>query len=94
MLTNDYTKNSSATEVVTESGAVYLFAYIQGKLKVKRQGKKDNKNLEWVDLYIYPSIEIGEPLTLIIMKDSSRIEDAVIRWTTPVQSIGTGRKVT
>ena len=91
MSNEDYTKNSSATEVTTGSGAIYSFAYIDGLLKVKRTGKTNSKDMEWTKLYIYPSIETGKPLTLLLMTGED--EDVTILWTTPVQSILTGREV-
>jgi len=91
MSNDDYTKNSSATEVTTGSGAVYSFAYIDGDCKVKRTKKMNAPDMEWTKLYIYPSIEIGKPLTLLLITGED--EDVTILWTTPVQSILTGREV-
>lgn len=84
--------NTLATEVTTGSGAIYSFAYFDGVCKVKRVGTEKLRDLNWRDLIMYPSIEIGKPLILIIVGDNDNKDEFTVRWTTPVQSILTGRQ--
>lgn len=69
-----------------------MLAFKDGKPMVKRSGgKKMRLDNEWLELVMYPSIEVDKPMILLVRGMHRHNEIITIRTTSDVEFILTGR---